>query len=36
MPEKDGEKRESDLREDGIGLASLAGGYSLCCHGNSG
>ncbi len=23
------------LREDPIGLAALAGGYSLCCHGNS-
>uniref|UniRef100_A0A8D3DNT0 Metastasis associated 1 n=1 Tax=Scophthalmus maximus TaxID=52904 RepID=A0A8D3DNT0_SCOMX len=28
MPEKDGE------RGDRIGLAALAGGYSLCCHGN--
>uniref|UniRef100_A0A8P4G0P8 Metastasis associated 1 n=1 Tax=Dicentrarchus labrax TaxID=13489 RepID=A0A8P4G0P8_DICLA len=30
----DGERRR--LREDRIGLAALAGGYSLCCHGNSG
>lgn len=28
--------REKDCREDRIGLAALAGGYSLCCHGNSG
>lgn len=40
MPERererqtDGGKRER-LRGDGIGLAALAGGYNLCCHGNS-
>ncbi len=32
-----GERRERErLRDDRIGLAALAGGYSLRCHGNRG
>lgn len=34
MPENEREERER-LPEDWIGLGALAGGYSLCCHGNS-
>lgn len=29
------ERERERLREERIGLAALAGGYSLCCHGNS-
>lgn len=37
LPERETERRGRErLREDRIGLAALAGGYSLCCHGNSG
>lgn len=34
--QKGGEReKEERLQEDRIGLDALAGGYSLCCHGNS-